>query len=258
MQVLITGAAGRIGTVLAAGLAGRYRLRLTDRVDPASVPPNAVFEPGDIGDDAAVASLCRDVDAVIHLAGHPSSSDWEEVGRLNIDGSRRVFEAAARAGARRIVFASSIHVAGFLPADTPFTDDVAPLPDGPYGVSKAAGEMLLRYVCARFGISGVALRICSFEPAPECARHLRTWISPGDMVRLAAAALDAPLDGFNATWGLSNNARAPIERGMWARLGYEPLDDAEAYVAALLGAGVDTGVVSEWPFLGGSFAVPPP
>ncbi|MCH4895042.1 NAD-dependent epimerase/dehydratase family protein [Sphingomonas sp. SFZ2018-12] len=253
MQVLITGAAGRIGRTLAAGLTG-YRLELTDIVA------------ADFGGDPAPMTLCdlasddltaivRDVDAVVHLAGHPNSRDWAVVEHANLVASRRLAEAAAVAGVRRFVYASSIHVAGFLAADTEFSDDVPYRPDSPYGVSKAAAEMMLRYISEQHAMSAVALRIGSFRPAPQNARELRTWISPGDMVRLADAALRADMTGFLPVWGLSNNRRAGVRSENWRKLGYHPMDDAENYATALAGAGVPTHLVSEWPHLGGNVIV---
>lgn len=253
MHILVTGAAGRIGRVVVAALAQRHRVRLTDRL-PGEAPPGCEMLCADLAADP-LEGLCDGIDAVLHLAGNPNSRDWEAVGRANIDAARRLFEAAAAAGVRRIVYASSIHVAGFAPAASAFADEVPMRPDGPYGVSKAAAELVLRYLCDRDGISAVALRIGSFRSAPGNARELRTWISPGDMARLAEAALTADVAGFHGVWGLSANSRAVIAGEGRAAIGYAPQDDAEAYVPALEAAGVDTAIVSEWPCLGGAFAV---
>lgn len=252
MNILITGASGRIGSALADGLQGRHDLRLTDRVIAANAPDHSCVIADLATDD--LAGLCDGIDAIVHLAGHPNSRDWAIVDEANVLASRRLAEAAVRAGVSRFLYASSIHVCGLLPADVPFSEDLPYAPDSPYGVSKAMVEMLLRYAAERHGLSTVAWRICSFRPEPGNARELRTWLSPADMVRCAEAALTADLPGFSTLWGLSNNSRAPIDRSGWDRIGYTPQDDAQAHADRLHSAGFDVSLVSEWPLLGGAVA----
>lgn len=257
-EILLTGAAGRIGRTLAEGLSMEgKRLRLTDVVAFGEAPAGATFVREDLRDPAAAERLCAGADVLFHLAGHPSSTDWDVIQSLNIDPTRRLFEAAARAGVTRIVFASSVHVAGYAPADAQMTSAMPYQPDGPYGLSKVFGETALRYLCDLHGTVGIALRICSFRPEPTNARELRTWLSPGDMVRLANAAVEAPVNGYLNVWGISANARASIDRSPWTQIGYEPRDDASSFVDQLATAGVDVEAVSEWEFLGGAFALPP-
>lgn len=254
-RILVTGAAGRVGRCVAAGLlAGGRAIRATDIV---AVEPGCEFEPADLNDTAACARLCEGIDSVVHLAGHPNSRDWALLDRANTGPTRTLFDAAGAAGVRRIVYASSVHVVGYEPADVHLHDGMAYRPSGPYGLSKIAGEMLLSLACDRYGLTGVALRICSFRPAPTLARELRLWLSHPDMQRLAVAALDAPVEGFRTVWGLSNNLRADVDRSGWAAIGYRPQDDAEVYRASLAGTGIDIAIVSEWPRLGGAFAETP-
>lgn len=254
-SVLITGAAGRIGRTLTAGLSSAgLRLRLTDRDDLPDVPGGCEFVRADLHDPAVFGPLCRDVTAVVHLAGHPNSRDWDVVQSANVDPTRRLFESAVAAGAQRLVYASSVHVAGYAPADARLTADMELRPDGPYGLSKVAGEMMLRYAVDRSGCTGVALRICSFRPSPTNARELRTWLSPYDMIALALAALTSRAKGFHAVWGISNNGAADVDRSHWQAIGYQPRDDASDHRSALADAGVDVDLVSEWRYLGGAFA----
>lgn len=255
--VLVTGACGRIGRCVAPGLASLgLPVRATDIVDGPDADAPFAFHRVDLNDASSVRELCEGVEAVVHLAGHPNSSDWEVLERSNINPTRILLEAAIATGVRRFVYASSIHVAGFAPADARMAPDLAYRPDGPYGLSKALGELMLRQSCDRDGMIGVAMRICSFRDRPGCARELRTWISPDDMVRLAHACVTARVGGFHAVWGLSRNRRAEVDAEHWRAIGYEPQDDAEVHVGALLAAGVDTAVVSEWPYLGGAMAGP--
>ncbi len=105
-SVLITGAAGNIGTKLRSyftGLGWTLRLIDTDGLgDPAlQVADLAKWDQAWVGQFAGV-------DAVIHLAGHPSpQASWASVQRLNIDLTANVYEAAAKNGVPRVVFASS-------------------------------------------------------------------------------------------------------------------------------------------------------
>lgn len=249
--ILITGASGRIGSLLARDLARPDRaLRLTDLAADGDIIG------ADILDPAAMAKLVSGVDAVIHLAGHPNSRDWTTLERTNMQGSRIVFEAAIAAGVRKILYASSIHAMGLHPNDATLTAEMPLSPGSPYGVSKAYGETLLRYLCRESGVAGFALRIGSFRPQPSNARELRTWLSPADMVRLADACLTTAEPGFHLIWGLSANRRAKVDRQTWSRLGYAPQDEAEDHIDALVAAGVDVSRVSEWPFLGAHFVSP--
>lgn len=249
--ILITGASGRIGSLLARDLARPHRtLRLTDLADDRDIIG------ADILDPAAMARLMIGVDAVIHLAGHPNSRDWATLERSNMQGSRIVFETAIAAGVRKVIYASSIHAVGLHPCDAALTAEMPLWAGSPYGVSKAYGETLLRYLCRETGTAGFALRIGSFRPRPTDARELTTWLSPADMVRLAEACLITAERSFNLVWGLSANRRAEVDRQTWSRVGYRPQDEAEDHIEALVAAGVDVDRVSEWPFLGAHFVSP--
>ena len=112
-KVLITGAAGRIGRVLRAGLKDRYQLRLMDR-QPIAGAEVADVHIGDAADLEWMETVCAGVDAVVHLAGDPSmGASWQSVLDINIKGTYATYEAARRGGASRLVFASSNHATGF-------------------------------------------------------------------------------------------------------------------------------------------------
>ena len=79
-QVLITGAAGKIGRVLREGLAGRYTaLRLLDRADLGEVRPGETLVQADICDRAAIDAAVAGVDAIVHLAGVARIGDWDAI-----------------------------------------------------------------------------------------------------------------------------------------------------------------------------------
>src|SRR5215472_16170300 len=150
--IVITGAAGRIGTILRTRLATPGRvLRLLDVVPVAA---------GD-GEEALTASVTG-ADAVSHLGGIPNEASWDRSLDVNINGTYTVLEAARRAGVRRVIFASSNHAVGFTPRDSfPAADGAAPVPDTYYGVSKAAGEALAALYARRYDLEAICVRILS-------------------------------------------------------------------------------------------------
>jgi uronate dehydrogenase len=258
--ILITGAAGRIGTMLRSRLAAPGRvLRLLD-VTPIRAP----FEPGEeamtasVTDMAAMTAACAGADAVIHLGGIPSEAPWDRILDVNINGTYTVFEAARRAGVPRVVFASSNHAVGFSPRESfPVPDDASPAPDTYYGVSKAAGEALAALYARRYGMDAVCVRILSCFDRPLNARMLATWLSPDDAGRLFEACLAAPAPGFRVVYGVSANTRGGWVSLDGARaLGYQPRDDAEAHAPALLAAGGPDPADPVFRYLGGEFTFP--
>jgi uronate dehydrogenase len=228
MTVLLTGAAGRVGTALTARLpASGWQLRLFDRVEMPGGVVGDVTSPSDL--DAALAG----VDAVVHLAGLPTEAPWPVIRDANIEGTVQVFEAARRAGVRRVVYASSIHAAGFAAVSDVLPADAPPRPDTLYGVSKVFGEVLGRYYADRYGLQVACLRLGTFEERPHDVRSLPTWLSPDDCARLVDACLRVPELGYSIVWGVSANTRCTWNVEAGRALGYRPQDDAESYAFAL-------------------------
>lgn len=234
-RILITGAAGAIGRVLRAGLAGAYPVvRLSDIAPMDDAGPGEEVVPADLRDLAAMERAMADVDGVVHLGGVPVENPWEPIHEANIVGCYHAFEAARRAGVRRFVFASSNHVIGYYRRPERIGPDVPPRPDGRYGVSKLFGEGLARLYADKHGLECVCLRIGSFQPEPKDVRMLSTWISHRDTVELVRRALDAPRVHFEVVYGVSANERNWWDNPGGERIGYAPRDNAEDYAAALL------------------------
>jgi nucleoside-diphosphate-sugar epimerase len=264
--ILITGAAGQIGTMLRKRLAAPDRvLRLLD-VAPLPVLPGQTPGPGkeevvtaSVTDTAAVREACVGADAVIHLGGIPSESSWDRISDVNIQGTYVVFEAARRAGVSRVIFASSNHAVGFAPrSEFPVPDYAYPAPDTYYGVSKAAGEALAALYHRRYGLDAICVRILSCFERPRNPRMLSTWLSPDDAGRLIEACLSVPSPGFRVIYGVSANTR-----GGWVSLdearsiGYEPRDDAEVYAAELIAEQGEPDLDGPtFRYLGGDFTGP--
>jgi uronate dehydrogenase len=236
MKVLITGAAGRIGTALRRGLA--HELRLTDVEVPDDLEHE--FVRADLTDAEAIDRAVDGVDAVVHLGAVPDEAPFAAIAGPNLHGTFHVLDACRRHGIGRIVFASSNPATGMYPVGEPLDESSVPRPDGLYGVSKVYGEALGRMYAERFGLDVVALRIGSFRERPTERRELSTWLSHGDCVRLVDAALTAPDVGFAIVYGVSANTRAWWPRSDAAeRIGYEPRDDAEAFASEIEHEGPD-------------------
>lgn len=240
-RLLITGAAGTMGTLLRPRLARAGRvLRLLD-VIPIN-DPDEHEEPviGSVLDSEVVAAACEGVEAVVHLAGITDEAPWPELVEANIHGTQSVLDAARAAGVSRVIVASSNHAVGFRQrGEAPLEADASPRPDTFYGFTKAAVEALGGLYADRFGMDVVCIRIgkCLPEPLPN-ARGLAAWLSPDDAARLVEACLAAPPFGFKIVWGISANTRRWWSLAEGAALGYQPVDNSERNDAAVLHADV--------------------
>ncbi|WP_347057915.1 NAD(P)-dependent oxidoreductase [Blastococcus sp. HT6-30] len=236
--VLVTGAAGRIGTVLRAGLPERgWALRSLDVVAVPEPRPGEEHLVADVTDLAATTEAARGASAVVHLAGIAGESTWAAISHANIGGTYVALEAARQAGVPRVVLASSNHATGYTerPSDGLLREvDAPPRPDTYYGVSKVAMEALGSLYADRYGLDVVCLRIGSAFAEPTTTRQLSTWLSPADTVSLVDAALSAPSPGFSVVWGVSDNTRRWWDLSAAEALGYRSADDAERYAAALV------------------------
>ena len=231
--VVITGAAGRLGTYLRSSLPEIATTgRLVDIVAPLSPAPGEPVEihQGSVTDPELLEVVCRGADAVVHLGGYAGDAPWAELSAVNISGTRQVLDAARRNGVGRVVVASSNHAGGLRTRGAePLADDVPVLPDSPYGVSKAAGEALSAFYSLKYSMDVICLRIGSCFDKPENRRMLSTWLSPADFVRLTKAALETPEPGFRLVWGVSANTRRWWSTVGGDAIGFSPKDDAERF-----------------------------
>jgi len=234
--VLITGAAGDVGSHLRRELAGRYRLRLSDRKPIADLAKGETFVKGDVKRMRDMLAATRGVDAVVHLGSFSVEGDWETIRDVNIDGTYNVYEAARRNGVRRIVFASSNHAVGFYRRDETIDHRIYPKPDSRYGVSKVFGEALGSLYADKYGLEIFNIRIGNVNPRPVDKRRLAIWISPRDLAQLVAIGIEHPDVRFEIVYGVSDNRRAWYDNANAARLGYRPRDESEPYAEEVLRA----------------------
>lgn len=225
----VTGAAGRIGRALRAHLSERGLPTVSlDVAECTPVGPEDRVLRCDLRDLTELVTAFRECSGVVHLGGIPDEADFHDLADTNVVGTYHVLEAARRAGASRVVFASSNRVTGSYPVSETVDPSDPPRPDGFYGVSKVAGETLCRLYADKFGLSTISVRIGSFEERPEDARHSRTWLSHGDALRAfdAAMATEAHTAVFYA---VSRNSERWWSLEAGEQLGFGPRDDASTF-----------------------------
>ena len=209
-------------------------------------------------DDRALADVITNAEAVVHLAAIAGETDFETAVNSHIRMTHRVLEQARASGVARVIYASSNHAVGFTPRSQMVSPETMVRPDTFYGVGKAAAEALCSLSHDRHGLAVACLRIGSFRDRPTTRRHLSTWLSPGDLVRLVEACLRTPELGFAVVYGTSANRRGWWDLSSARRLGYEPLDDAERWAAEIEAIPWTNTDDLDGRHVGGDFARPAP
>jgi nucleoside-diphosphate-sugar epimerase len=199
MKVVVTGAAGFIGSTLAERLIddGHEVIGVdcfSDYYDPGAKRRNISRA---LTSDryqlrvldlrtAELDDVLAGVSVVFHQAGQPGvrlswNQGFSNYDTCNVLATQRLLEACCRAGVNRVVYASSSSVYGNA-VEYPVTEEMLPAPHSPYGVTKLAGEHLCGLYAANYGLSTVSLRYFTVygpRQRPDMAIH-----------RLVEAALD--------------------------------------------------------------------
>ena len=176
MHVLITGAAGFIGQLLAKELLddASYKVILTDIVDPpipaaVKYPGNAKAITADLADGGSEALVDSTLDAVYAFHGIMSSgseADFELGMRVNVDATRALLETLRRkCPGVRVIYSSSQAVYG-QPLPKVVTDDIVPTPESSYGAEKLICETLINDYTRRGFITGFTLILGSTKVLP--------------------------------------------------------------------------------------------
>jgi UDP-glucose 4-epimerase len=242
MRVLVTGGAGFVGSHLADALVARDDdVAVVDDLSAgraARVPAHATMYKISITDAAALDALVREIkpQLICHLAAqidvrvsvtHPALD-----AETNVIGTVNVLEAARSVGAR-VLFGSTGSVIYGRDAPIPSLEDVLPLPESPYGVSKHCGEQYVELYNRLHGTSHAVLRLANTygprqDPAGEagvvaifCAqvlagdrptvygdgRQTRDYVYIGDAVAAFLAVADS---GRPGTWNIGSGAEVSV------------------------------------------------
>ncbi len=240
-KILITGAAGRIGSFLTNQWKERYDLYLTDVRTPQETF-GFPFTEVNIADYAALAALCQGMDTVVHLGADPSmEASWESLLPNNVIGTYNAFEAARQAGCRRVVYASSVNAVFGYPREVQVDVNMPVYPINLYGATKCWGEALGRYYSHTHGLSAICLRFGAVSQRPENPHFANRYdlkheyidiiITMEDLTQLVTKSVEAPDDlDFAVYQGVSNNRWKRLDiTNAREEIGYVPEDDAFAF-----------------------------
>jgi nucleoside-diphosphate-sugar epimerase len=246
-RLLVTGLSGLIGGALHQHLGPRYAIRALNR----RPVPGVECHQADLGSLDAIQPAFTGIDTVVHL-GAAAGDDQapETILHSNVLGTYHVFEAARRAGVRRVIFASSgATISGWerepplshivngrydeLGSWSPLTHEAPLRPSGLYGASKVWGEALARTYADAHGMSMICLRIgrVRAEDRPMAPREFAVWCSQRDVVRMIEACIEAPERvRFDVFYVVSGNrwGYRDLEHAR-AVLGWTPVDRAETF-----------------------------
>lgn len=221
MKVLVTGAAGRIGSVVVSVLLEYgHEVRAVDRRGPVpQFPVSMPVQSVDLMDPDAARRAVDGVEAVVHLAnmGRWCDLDMQLALADNMRMHQNVFCAAVETKVSRILFASSVHAFNGIapdgslvpesrPAYLPLDGALPPLPVSAYGMSKQFGEAMLEYLSRQTGVVTVSYRypwVSALEEVRKVSVQRPRWQSFGfafltsqDAAELVQATLAAPLTGW--------------------------------------------------------------
>jgi len=250
-KVLLTGAAGRVGTYLRERLVDKYQLSGTDRI------PVDGFDSmtADLTNFDAILPAMEGKDTVVHLAAEPRHTPdiwWDLLLPDNIIATANVFEASRRGGVKRVIFFSSMHVTGFYERDEPWraiaegkygnldpndvplvTHDMPTRPDGPYAASKIFGESLGAYYAEEYGMTVICIRLGTMgggDRPGEDSRSYISWLSRRDLATMVERCIEVEGISYDIFFGASNNTWKIYDTPRAHRvLLYEPQDNAEDY-----------------------------
>lgn len=191
MKVLITGATGFVGTHLANALLRRgHTVRILARTPERAAAlerAGAEVRIADVADTAGLRGTADGMEVVYHLVRAPTSAPWEVYERIDVRGTEDMLAEAARAGARRFIYAGTL--AGYPPAgqreatidERSRADDSGLL--GNYVRAKAQAEAAVLAAAARSKIEAVIVRLglvygigASVLPAHVCQPLARDWV----------------------------------------------------------------------------------
>jgi len=240
MNVLITGAASRLGRAIASELAAEHRLRLL-----ASTPITPYHEAdvvqSDLVDPEGIQEAVRDIDVIIHTGEPPTELPADGLAREQFlldqatRGTHVLFSAAVEAGVRRFVYGSTLEIFSTYPDDIYISEMWKPQPTPEMdSLSRYLGELTCREFARdhRIGVTVLRLGRLVLEEEVEDQDPDLMWVDLRDAVQAFSKALDLdtsdaiPWAGRFAVFHIC----APIPNGKYLiaqalRMGYLPQHD---------------------------------
>ncbi len=241
--IVITGAAGFLGSAIAVDLSRGHQVVALDRRKPTgdllASTPGTTWHQADIADADAVAAIFRRtkgsfgrIDFLVHFAAfYHFGTDWHrEYERTNLQGTSNVLRSAAETGVRRVIFASSVAAMRPAPAGEMLTERTPTADDIPYAKSKSIGEKMVREASGQ--LPGIVLRIAGafsdWSELPPLSSLIRLWSGPSPLSRLVVG---------RGTTGIPYVHRDDVVRIVRACIdNHEALDPCEVLLASQHGA----------------------
>lgn len=246
--ILITGMSGLIGSAVRNAMSSNYELRALNRREVDGVLTTSA----DLINLDAIRPAFEGVGTVIHLAAKAGERfTWEELLDTNVTGTRNVYQAAADAGCRRVIFASSgATVSGYEQIE-PYkslvearyegapnswqliTADMPTRPTGVYGSTKVWGEALGRHFADTTDLSVICLRIgfVNRQDRPSRPRDYSIWCSQRDIVDLIVKSvhIDESIK-YDVLFGTSVNRYGYRDLSRARNIaGFDPQDSADDF-----------------------------
>jgi uronate dehydrogenase len=234
-KLVLTGAAGRLGSYLREPLSKMADTLVSTDIaeDIGTLYPNETYLQADLAKFDEVFAATEGAEMIVHFGAIADEAPFEDMLGPNFVGSYNIWESAYRHGARRVIYASSIHAVGMHPKQDMIGTDARHRPDTFYGLAKCFTEDLGSLYWDKRGLESVHLRILSAAQVNN-PRALGSWLSYDDLIHLVTRAIDTPTVGFGIIYGVSNNDRAPVDNRLASHFGYRPKDNAEQFAEQVL------------------------
>ena len=222
--VLVTGAAGTVGSVVARGfLENGWKVRGFDRVPaPKELRGEVEWHLGDMTSRLDLLRATDGIDAVAHLAAIPHPMNGEEgIFLTNVAGTQSLLDACEQSGVTRFAMASTGCTFGmifarhhFPPRYLPVNEDHPLLPQDMYGLSKVCAELTCAAYTRRCGMTTAALRLTTVMDFSDLSRQhwlprrlesdhfqsdLWTYVDIRDCATAFRMALENQAEGTHAT-----------------------------------------------------------
>lgn len=236
-KVLLTGAAGKVGTAFRQFVGDSYQLRLVDQfADKISEPGAHEVIEANMADMESCQRVCAGMDAVLHLAADPRT-DADFYGSLldnNIKAAYNIFRAAKDQNCQRVIFASSVQVIEGYPLDIQARVEMPMKPMNLYAAAKGFSELMGHYFAYAEGLSCIGVRIGAFAENPGMktpeginGRNLSAYVSARDLSHLFVQCIETPDLQYAVFQACSDNRFKRMDITNARELvGYTPQDDA--------------------------------